>query len=142
MKYLNSKPSINRLCFIVLYFLVHILISCTNRVDKKIYGKYENKDSIRFTFSVINFYENNNYSFFSSTCFDHLRDSGKFILNKDKLSFQSFDLHLSDSAGQKVKNLNKINLLYKSDKILYIRYVKPSDKPSYFDTILIGQKKI
>jgi hypothetical protein len=142
MKYLNSKLPIIRLYFIVLYFLVQILASCTNRSYKKFYGTYENNDTIRFAFSVIKFYENNNYSFYSSTCFDHTQDSGKFTLNNDTLSFQSFNLYLSDSAEQKIKNLNKINFLRQSDKIIYIRYVKPLNKPSYFDTILIGQKKI
>jgi hypothetical protein len=140
MKYLNSKSPNARQCLLAAYFLMYILTSCTSHFDNTFYGKYENNDTVRFTFSAINFYKNNTYSFYNSTCFDHIQDSGKFILNNNKLSFQSFDLHQSDTAKQKVKNLNKINFLYQPGKILYIRYLKPLNKPSYFDTILIGQK--
>jgi hypothetical protein len=126
--------------FILPYFFICTLTSCTNRFDKEIYGKYENNDTVRFVFSEINLYENNSYSFYNSTCFNHVRDSGKFILSNGRLSFQSFGINL-DSTNQGVKNLNEINFLYQSDKVLYVRQIKPFNKPSYFDTVLIGKKK-
>ncbi len=142
MEYLNSKFSNTKLCTIAIYFIVHSLVSCSNKYDKKIYGKYVNDDTIRVAFSEINLYENNMYSFYSSTCFYNTKDSGKFTIDNNKLSFQSFGLHLSDSTVQKIQNLDTINFLYQSDKILYIRNIRPLNKPSYLDTILIGQKKI
>ena len=141
MRYLNPKFFNIRLRLIIIYFPAIILTSCNGRYDKQFYGTYENNDTNRFVFFGISFYENNKYSFYSSTCFGHIQDSGNFILTNDTIFFHSFNLPLPDTSVRKVKNLNKINFRYQAGKILYIRHLKPLNKAFYFDTILIGEKK-
>jgi hypothetical protein len=123
-------------------FLILLLISCNSNYDKQFYGTYENLDTNRITFSRISFYESNKYSFYSSTCFDKTQDSGKFTLINDTVSFHSFDLPLVDTNIRSAKSLSKIKFLYRPGKILYIRQLTPLNRPSFFDTILIGKKKI
>ena len=142
MTFFDVKFSNIGLRLLIIYFLAIILTSCNSRYDKQFYGTYENVDSTRFVWSGITFYENNNYAFYSSTCFDFVRDSGNFILTNNTISFHSFNLPLVDTNVSPIKSLSKVNFLYQSGKILYIRHVTPVIKPSYYDTILIGKKKI
>ena len=131
-----------KLRLLIIFLLVIVLVSCNTRYDKQFYGTYENMDTNRFVYSKFTFYENNNYAFHYSTCFDHHQDSGKFILANSIILLHSFNLPLSDTNVQMERNSNKIEFLYQPGKVLGIRHIKPLNKPSYSDTILIGQKKI
>jgi hypothetical protein len=142
MGYLNVSFYNRVLSVLTIYFLILLLPSCNSSYHKQFYGTYENLDSNRITRSRISFYENNNYSFYSSTCFAQTRDSGSFTLTNDTLTFHSFELPLLDTNVRSVKGLSSVKFLYQPGKILYIRQLKPLNRPSFFDTILIGQKKI
>jgi len=142
MKHANNNFSYIKRQVPIIYFFVLFLTSCNNKYDKQFYGWYENNDSSKNIFSSISFYENNTYSFYRSTCFHGMCDSGNFSLTNNTISFQSFNLPLCDTNVRTNKNLNKENFRYQSGKIFYIRHLSPPNKPSYYDTILIGQKKI
>jgi len=130
-----------RFNFAAFFLCVIILSACNEKYDKQFYGEYENNDTNRIVFSSIIFYENNNYSYYSSTCFGHVQDTGHFILADNAISFHSFNSAPNDKNMDTGKSLNKINFLYKSGNILYVRKISPFNKPSYFDTVLIGRKK-
>ena len=142
MRYSNIDfpKSLKRLSLI--YFLIVFMSSCNHRYDKQFYGTYENIDTNRFVFSGVTFYENNTYSFYYSTCFDGTRDSGSFSLTNNVISFRSFNLPLLDTNVHHGKNLDKEKFLYEFGKILYVRRLAPPLKPAYFDTLLIGKKKL
>jgi len=141
MIYLNRNlPNIRQYLFI-LFFFSFILTSCNNRYDKLFYGTYENDDTSRFVTSRITFYQNNHYSYYSSTCFDKNRDSGSFTLINNTLSFHSFSLPLLDTNIYNARNLNTENFQYNSGRILFIRNLSSLNRSPYSDTILIGQKK-
>ena len=141
MIYLNRNFPNIRQQLLILFFLSFILTSCNNRKDKQLYGTYENDDTSRLVFSRITFYENNNYSYYSSTCFGKNRDSGNFTFTDNTLSFHSFNLPLLDKNIYNGKNLNTEKFQYDLGRILYIRNLSPPNRSSHFDTILIGQKK-
>jgi|GEM_PF-6989154 len=126
---------------LVICFAVFCLISC-KKYGKEFYGTYENLDTNWNSFSTITFYENNRYAFYRSTGFAQTSDSGSFTLVEDIISFHSLDLPLPGSTDSSVKSLNNINFRYQAGKVLYIRQLNPVVRPPYFDTILVGLKKI
>lgn len=142
MRYLNIFFHIRILHLFKICGFIFFFTSCNTKYEKQFYGTYENIDTSRITFSMIHFYENNKYSFYSSTCFAKTKDSGIFSLTNNKISFRSFELPLLDSSLYQHKSLSKENFLYESGKILYIRHLSPPNKSSYLDTILIGKKTI
>ncbi len=131
----------NRLSFTTFFLFVIILSACNDKYDKQFYGEYENNDTNRIVFSSIIFYEKNNYSYYSSTCFGHVQDTGHFVLADNAITFHSFNSLSNEKNSDTGKSLNKINFLYQSGSILHVRKISPFNKPSYFDTVLIGKKK-
>ena len=134
-----SKHSKLILTVFILYVI--ILNACNSRYDKQFYGEYENNDTNRIVFSNIKFYEDNNYSYYSSTCFGHIQDTGHFILADNSITFKSFNSPTNDKSMDTNKSLNNINFLYHAGNILYVRKIFPFNRHSYLDTVLIGRKK-
>jgi hypothetical protein len=141
MKHCNSTLYSLRLQLLIIVILVVTLVSCNGKYNKEFWGTYENNDTNRHIFSRISFYDDSTYSFYSSSCFDITRDSGNFIFANDTISFQSCGLPLSDTGRHKIRSLDKVSFLHKLNKILYVRQLTAQNKSSYFDTVLIGQKK-
>lgn len=126
----------------IIHTLIITLISCSSRYDQQFYGCYENEDTHRMTYSCINFYKNNQYSFVSASCFGQRRDSGSYSLSNNIISFQSFNLPASDTSTATVAGLSNLNFIYQPGKIIQIRKLTPPNRPPFLDTLLVGYKQL
>lgn len=117
---------------IVLMIFISLSFSCyKDKYLDDLYGTYEKVDSINIQFSKIEFHKNNHYSFSTSSCLDGTHDTGEFFLDKNIISFKSFQ-SIDTNTWQKFdRRLTKFKFIYKSSRIYFLRSINPSLKSKH-----------
>ena len=120
------------------------LMCCKEKYPADLYGTYEKIDTTGMSYTELNFYRKNNYSFYSGTCMDRTRDTGEFYLSNNILTCKSF-LPVDTSGFQKFDTrLTNVNFNYRPGKIYYLQSSNPSRKsiPGEPDTTATLIKRI
>lgn len=102
---------------------IAFLTCCTNSAHKELCGTYIRNIDSDLLYSKFIIYQENKYSFYSSSCLSSNKDSGSYVFKEDTLYFTSFDTERDKlvSNTKSNKTLSGEKFVLKNNKLIYYR---------------------
>ncbi|MES2616794.1 MAG: hypothetical protein V4613_02890 [Bacteroidota bacterium] len=101
--------------------IIAFLSSCTDSVNKELYGTYIRSIDSGLIYSKFILYPEKKYSFYGRSCFESKSDSGSFAFNNDTIYFTSCYKERDTLAKTNSRsNLTGEKVLFQPGQLMYI----------------------